>query len=111
MGALLSAFATFLVGVLGDVVVYAGRYLIARVILSFGLSIFVITGITAGINGLESLIESQINLGSNWITSVLGLMGFDYFVNIVFTAYLAKLLLKGLTAGGSISSLVVKGQS
>ena len=111
MGTILSAFATFLVGLLGDVVIYAGRYLIARVILSFGLSIFVVTGVTAGINGLESLIQSQINLGSNWITSILGLMGFDYFVNIVFSAYLAKLLLKGLTAGGSISSLVVKGQS
>ena len=111
MGAILSAFATFLVGLLGDVVIYAGRYLIARVILSFGLSIFVVTGVTAGINGLESLIQSQIGLGSNWITSILGLMGFDYFVNIVFSAYLAKLLLKGLTAGGSISSLVVKGQS
>lgn len=109
MGAVLSAFATFLVSLLGDVVAYSARYLIARVIVSFGLATITMTGITASINGLESLIQSQINAAPIWVTSVLGLMGFDYFVNIVFTAYLAKLFLKGLTAGGSITRLVVKG--
>lgn len=111
MPALFSAFAAWLIGALDLLVTYSARYLIARVILSFGIGIITITGVSAGISSLESLVSTNISGSTNvWVTSLLGMMGFDSFVNIIFSAYVAKLAFMGLQQGGSISRMIVKGQ-
>ncbi|MDD2657526.1 MAG: DUF2523 family protein [Candidatus Pacebacteria bacterium] len=113
MGAVISAFATWLVSMLGVLVAWGARYLLARIIISLGLGIMTVTGITAGISSLESLIQSTLTGSSPslvWISSFFGMMGFDSFVNIIFAAFIAKLTLKGLQQGGSISSFFIKGQ-
>ncbi|MHB8320441.1 DUF2523 family protein [Acidithiobacillus ferruginosus] len=113
MGAIISGFAAWLMSMLALLVAWGARYFLARLILSLGLGVMTITGITAGLSALESLIESSLTGTSStmtWISSILGLMGFDSFVNIIFAAYLAKLSLKGLQQGGSISSFFIKGQ-
>ncbi|WP_437556294.1 DUF2523 family protein [Acidithiobacillus sulfuriphilus] len=113
MGAVISAFATWLVSMLGVLVAWGARYFLARLIISLGLGILTITGVSAGIAALESLIESSLSGSSTpmlWLSSFLGVMGFDSFVNIIFSAFIAKLTLKGLQQGGSISSFFIKGQ-
>lgn len=113
MPAVISAFATWLMSMLGILVAWGARYFLARVIISFGLGIMTVTGVSAGISGLETLIQSDLSGSSQelqWIGSFFGLMGFDSFVNIIFTAFIAKLTLKGLQQGGSISSFFIKGQ-
>jgi len=113
MGAIISGFAAWLMSMLALLVAWGARYFLARLILSLGLGVMTITGITAGLSALETLIETSLTGSSStmtWISSILGLMGFDSFVNIIFAAYLAKLSLKGLQQGGSISSFFIKGQ-
>jgi len=113
MPALLSAFATWLMSMLGVLVAWGARYFIARLIISFGLGIMTVTGVSAGISSLESLIQNTLGGTSQsvaWISSFFGLMGFDSFVNIIFAAFVAKMTLKGLQQGGSISSFFIKGQ-
>ncbi|MBE7567478.1 DUF2523 family protein [Acidithiobacillus sp. HP-11] len=113
MGVVISAFATWLMSMLALLVAWGARYFLARLILSFGLGILTVTGVTAGLSALESLIQTQLTGTSDtavWASSMLGLMGFDSFVNIIFAAYIAKLTLRGLQSGGSISSFFIKGQ-
>ncbi len=113
MGAVISAFSTWLVSMLGVLVAWGARYFLARLIISLGLGVMTVTGVTAGLAALESLIQSSLSGTSQaitWLTSFLGIMGFDSFVNIIFAAYIAKLTLKGLQQGGSISSFFIKGQ-
>ena len=111
MPILFSAFADWLMSMLGTLVAYGARYLLARVILSFGIGIATMTGVSLGISALESLVTGSIaGTSSDWITSLLGLMGFDSFVNIIFSAFFAKLAFMGLSQGGSISRFFIKGQ-
>ena len=109
MPALLGLFADWLMGMLGTLVAWGGRYLLARAIIAFGVGIMTVTGVSSGISALESLIQGNLTGAPEWIGSVFGMAGFDSFVNIIFSAFVAKMTLKGLQQGGSISRIVVKG--
>lgn len=113
MGVIISAFASWLMSFLALLVAWGARYFLARLIMSFGIGILTVTGVSAGISALESLIQN-VFVGSSqsmlWITSFFGVMGFDSFVNIVFAALIAKLTLKGMQQGGNISRLFINGQ-
>ncbi|MHB1706112.1 MAG: DUF2523 family protein [Acidithiobacillus sp.] len=110
MPALLSMFATWLMGMLGTLVAYGARYALARVIISFGIGILTVTGVSSGLSYLEGLIQGDLTGAAAWIASIMGLMGFDSFVNIIFSAFVMKLTMKGMQQGGNISTMFIKGQ-
>ena len=110
MPALPSLFATWLMGMLGTLVAYGARYALARVILAFGIGIMTMTGVSAGLSALEGLIKGDLTGSAGWIASIMGQMGFDLFVNIIFSAFVMKLTMKGLQQGGNISTMFIKGQ-
>lgn len=91
------------------IISWLGRYLVPNIIpflgaavfkilASLGFSLVVVEGVNLGFDYFVSQMSSSFGGISGDIAGILGLLGVDEAVNIVLTAHLFVIGLKGLTA-------------
>lgn len=98
----------FVVMLLGGLVEIAGS-LAGRVLLSLGFGFVTFTGTNTTISWAKSQALGALSGLSAQMLGLLAYMKVGEAISIVFSALLVRLLLQGLSAGGSISKLVKGG--
>lgn len=96
----------FVAALIGGLVSAAGS-LIGRILIAMGVGIVAYSGIDVAITALKNDVISNILGQDAHIVQLLGALRIDQSVNILFSAYAARMVLKGLT-GGTIKRMVLK---
>lgn len=97
----------FIAALLGGLIEVAAS-LAGRVLIALSVGYVTYTGLSAGLSAVESLVWSNLSAASAQTLQVMGLMQIDTDLNIIFSAYAARLLLNGLSSGGAITKMIVK---
>jgi hypothetical protein len=95
----------FVAMLLGGLVQIAGS-LAGRVLLSLGFGIAQYAGVSVTLTWLKSQALSSLTGMSAQLVQLLAFMKVGEAISIIFSALLVRLLLNGLSAGGTISKLV-----
>lgn len=95
----------FVAALLGGLLNLAAS-LAGRVLLSLGFASITYTGLSATLDWLKSQAVSNMQLLSADTVNLMGYMKVGVALNIIVSALLARMLLDGLSAGGTISRLV-----
>jgi hypothetical protein len=88
---------------LASVLSYIAVSLVTRVLLAIGFSVATYYGIGELFADAEAFVFSNFGATSNSILQILAMARVDDFMRLMFSAYLATLSLKGLTAAGGIA--------
>ncbi|CAM3343177.1 DUF2523 domain-containing protein [Paracidovorax anthurii] len=96
----------FLAALLGGLINIAGT-LAGRVLLSLGMSVVTITGVSATLAWARSNVVSSFAGMPGQIVGMLSAMGLGSFLSIVISAITTRMLLQGLT-GDAIKKWVTK---
>ncbi len=96
----------FIAALLGGLLNIAAS-LAGRVLLSLGFSVLTFSGLSVTLTYLR---DQAVNaaLGMGPVVSLLAFMKVGTAISIIFSAYAARLALQGLSAGGSVSKLVMR---
>jgi hypothetical protein len=91
------------VAVIAPVLSYIAVSLVTRVLLAVGFGVVTYIGIGELFADAEAFVFSNFGNTSNSILQILAMARVDDFMRLLFSAYLATLSLKGLTAAGGIA--------
>lgn len=83
-------------------------WVISRVIALLGIGFITIVGVKPLLNYATRQIQSLLNINSpDWfpIAQWLGVMKLDICISVIISAVLGKMLMAGLTAGGSMRKM------
>jgi hypothetical protein len=97
----------FVIMLLGGLVQIAGS-LAGRVLLSLGFGIAQYAGVSVTLTWLKDQALSSLTGMSADLIGLLAYMKVGESISIIFSALGVALLLRGLSAGGTISKLVIK---
>lgn len=99
----------FIAALLGGLVQAAGT-LVGRVLISLGVGFVVFTGVDASITAIKGQALASLNSATSFgpqIAAFIGVLQVGTCINIVFSAWSARLVLAGLT-GGTLKRMVLK---
>lgn len=96
----------FLLALLGGLVSIVGS-VVGRVLLALGLSYVTYSGFDTGVQWLLTEIKSNMSDLPADVLSFLGWLWVDKAIGLVFSAYSAALVVKGLTSG-KLTKLIMK---
>ena len=96
----------FLAALLGALVQASGS-IVARVLIALGIGYASYSGITAVLDGVKALVVSYLSGAPVTILTIMSLLKVDVAVSIIFSAYAARLVLRGLSSG-KLTKMVVK---
>lgn len=96
----------FIAALLGGLIQAAGS-IAGRVLLSIGVGFVTYTGVTASLDYLKGIIQSNINSTSSLVIAALGLLQVDTITGIFIAAATVKLMMAGLTSG-TLKKMVFK---
>jgi hypothetical protein len=81
--------------------------LVGRVLIALGISYVAYTGISTALDALKAQIISEVAGMPATVLTVLSLLKFDVAISILFSAYAARMVLKGLSSG-AVTRMVIK---
>lgn len=96
---------SFIAALLGGLINISG-YLAGRVLIALGFSSVTYTGFSTSLDWLKGQAVTNLNGLPVDVVSMMSYMKVGVAVSIIVSAMLARMLLDGLSAGGSISKLV-----
>lgn len=99
----------FLSALFGGLVQVAGS-LVGRVLLSLGISYLVYTGVDAALSGMKQQAFAALSSATSFapqLSAFVGVLQIGTCLNIIFSAWAARLALAGMTSG-TIKKMVVK---
>ena len=76
--------------------------------ISLGISYITYSGISVSLSWAKDQLMAKMSTAPAMLLNVLGLLQVGTCVNMVFSAYAAVLVLKGVSAAGSITKMSVK---
>lgn len=82
--------------------------LVGRVLVALSIGYVTYTGLSLIFAGVESQIAGMYSGVPATIVAILGLLQLDVCVNIMLSAYAARMLLMGLSPTGAITRMVLK---
>ena len=99
----------FLASLLGGLVSATGTF-VGRALISLGISYVVYRGIEAGMEAFKAKAFAALGGVSAFpvAADLAGVLQIGTCLNILFSAYLTKLVLSGMSASGSLTKMVVK---
>jgi len=96
----------FIAALIGGLVSAAGSFL-GRMLIAAGIGIVSYTGINAGLDALKSQVQGYVTGMPADILPILYMFQLDTSISILFSAYAARLVIRGLT-GGAVKRFVIK---
>ena len=93
-------------GLLGGLVQVAGS-IAGRVLLALGFGYVAYTGISATLTALKSQVITLLGGAPSNVLIIMSILNIDKAVSIIFSAYAARLVLKGITSD-TVKRLIVK---
>jgi hypothetical protein len=96
----------FLAALLGGRVSAAGS-IAGRVLISLGISYVAYTGISAALDAIKAQVVTWLTGAPATIVTIMSLLKVDVAVSIIFSAYAARLVLRGLSSG-KVTKMVIK---
>jgi len=95
---------------IGGILIIAGDYIIGRLLILFGVGMISYTGISTSLDWLVNrMLEALGNTPDN-VLSLLSYMQIGTCINIIITAIMTKMAIKGMT-GDTAKRWVLKGKS
>jgi len=99
----------FISALLGGLVQVAGT-LVGKVLLSLGIGFVVFSGVDAALTGIKQQAMSSFLSATSFgptVASLAGVLQVGTCINIMFSAWAARLVLAGIT-GGTVKRMVLK---
>ncbi|MEQ1775539.1 MAG: DUF2523 domain-containing protein [Burkholderiales bacterium] len=96
----------FIASLLGGLIQAAGS-IAGRVLLSLGIGYVAYTGISALLDGAKAAAISYLQGAPANVVTIMSMLKVDSALSLIFSAVLARLVLKGLTSG-TIKRMIVK---
>lgn len=96
----------FLAAFLGGLATAAAS-MVGRILIALAIGYVTYTGIDVALNSIKGDVIANISALNSVIIQVLGLLRIDQSINILFSAYAARLVIRGLT-NGAITKAVIK---
>ncbi|HEY9102535.1 DUF2523 domain-containing protein [Chitinimonas sp.] len=99
-----------ILAMLGGLLLDLAKPLIGRILLALGIGFIAYKGADAALDAAKGYIRQALNGVPADILAILGLCGVSTAISIVFSAYAAKLGLKGLNSAGEFLTSYYKGK-
>jgi len=96
------------IGALIGALISAMGTMVGRVLISLGISYITYSGISLSLSWAKDQVMSKMGNAPSMLLNVLGILQVGTCINIVFSAYVAVLVLKGVSAAGSITKMSIK---
>lgn len=96
----------FLASLLGGLVSLTGS-IVGRALIALGIGVVTYSGLSVTLDYVKSQALTAINGLPAEVVGLLGYMGVGVFLNMIFSAFAARLVLNGLT-GDAIKKWVIK---
>jgi hypothetical protein len=85
--------------------------LVGRILVSLSIGYVTYTGVSVGLTALQNWVWSEAAGLPETVLNILGFLQVDTCIDIMLSAYVARITLAGLSAGGSITKMQIKSSS